>query len=410
MTSGYEPVDPGESNASASPERAHGEDPGVPRTGRLGPLPPRMNPVVTGQLPQQPQGIPQGMRPPGGQGPVGAPGAKGGPGPGHYPPTGGMPVVAPMPPLAPISFGSGGPGTAQRPAPGYPHTGSFPTVPGSYAGPQAPMPVSSPVPISGGANRPRRQRLAGVALGLAALLLVVCAVQTVLLMQLNGRIDRADHAAAKDRERTGSLLSGLETRTKQLEKKTGNTLDPAEVAAVATPSVFKVIAGNFTGTAFAFGKDTADGSTDLVTNFHVVKELYQGGSRDVALERDNKRFNAKITKVDPAKDLAILHCAEKFPHLHAAQTAATPGEPVLVVGAPLGLDSTITTGVVSALRNTADGPYVQFDAAINPGNSGGPVINAQKLVVGVATAKVVDAENVGLAIPVAVVCETLGIC
>jgi putative serine protease PepD len=85
-------------------------------------------------------------------------------------------------------------------------------------------------------------------------------------------------------------------------------------------------------------------------------------------------------------------------------------ESVVVVGSPLGLEQSVASGVISALRDTADEPMVQFDAAINPGNSGGPVINAQRQVVGIATAKAQNAEGIGLAIPIAVACRSLGSC
>lgn len=74
------------------------------------------------------------------------------------------------------------------------------------------------------------------------------------------------------------------------------------------------------------------------------------------------------------------------------------------------LGQTVTTGVISALRDNADGPVVQFDAPINPGNSGGPVIDARRQVVGIATAKAAAAEGIGLAIPITVACTTFGNC
>ena len=82
-----------------------------------------------------------------------------------------------------------------------------------------------------------------------------------------------------------------------------------------------------------------------------------------------------------------------------------------MVGAPLGLEDTVTTGVVSAYRpDDADGPTIQFDAPINPGNSGGPVVNAASEVVGLATAKARDAEGIGLAVPIKTACDTFKVC
>ncbi len=83
-----------------------------------------------------------------------------------------------------------------------------------------------------------------------------------------------------------------------------------------------------------------------------------------------------------------------------------------MVGAPLGLTDSVTTGVVSAVRKIedAESPMIQFSAPINPGNSGGPVINSAKQVVGIATAKAVDAEGIGLAVPITVACREFKIC
>lgn len=404
MTSGYDSADPGASGVPTSPESGHGDEPVAPRTERLGPLPPRMNLIPPGQA-----------MPPGGQYPPGAPGPTGTP--GRYPSTAAMPP-GPMPPgLLQTGQMPAVPGTAhmpQRPTSGYSATGAFPTVPTSRSGPPAPVlgPMStSGAPLPGRATGSGRSRFGPLAGALIVLLLLAVGVQGVLLIAFSGQLDRTRDEAATTKNRTDSRVVALEKRVKQLEQLSGNAFDPAGVATAITPSVFKVIAKGGTGTAFAFGKEPATGGTDLITNFHVVKDTYTGnGAKSVVLERDNKQFTATISRVDEAKDLALLHAAETFPRLIAAESAATPGEPVLVVGAPLGLESTVTTGVVSALRDTEDGPMVQFDAAINPGNSGGPVVNARKLVVGVASAKLMNAENVGLAIPVAVVCESFRTC
>ncbi|MBN1174249.1 MAG: trypsin-like peptidase domain-containing protein [Micromonosporaceae bacterium] len=391
MTSGYEPEDSAASGTPHQPDPARGEEPGASRTERLGPKPPRLNNPVTAGMPvipppgmpqpgQRPQGVAPGMPPPPGHGPFG--------------PTGGMPIVPPPgpPPMA----------VPARPSAGYPHTGGFPAVPPPYSGPPAAM-----APTSGSGGRAPKQHLAVLATILAVVLLFVSAGEAVLLLRLDDRLDDANTLAANTRASQEQQLADLESRTGDLERR---TIDPAKVAAEVTPSVFKVIAKTGTGTAFAFGEEPAGGGTDFVTNYHVVKDTYIGGGRDVSLERDNKRYTAKIIFTSEEKDLAVVHSVERFPRLSAARGAAEPGEPVVVIGAPLGAESTVTSGVVSALRNTSEGSFVQFDAAINPGNSGGPVVNAQKLVVGVATAKVMDAEGIGFAIPVSVVCETLGIC
>jgi S1-C subfamily serine protease len=292
------------------------------------------------------------------------------------------------------------------PPSGFPPTGSFPAAPTSpYATSGQPF-SGAPVP----AAPARRSRLGGVALIIAIVLAIVAATEGVFIYRLNGRIDDTNAAAQKAQDANNARLEGLEGRAKQLEKKPGENLDAQEVAKGVLPSVFRVSTPQALGTAFALGKAPAGGGTDLITNFHVVQEEWDSGGRDVSLERQSLKFSAKIVKVDEGKDLALLHSDEVFPRLTAGSTVPAVGTSVLAVGAPLGLEDSVTSGVISALRNTPDGERLQFDAPINPGNSGGPVVNAQKEVVGVATAKAAEAEGIGLAIPILIVCQAFGIC
>jgi S1-C subfamily serine protease len=245
---------------------------------------------------------------------------------------------------------------------------------------------------------------------LAVLLFLLAGVQSVLLYRLDNALDQANKKAAADRQTAAAKADTLDARIDELEKRAGNSLDAQAVAAEVTPSVFRVRAGDFSGTAFAIGKEADGGGTNLLTNFHVVQALYQGGGRQVALERTNARYPATIVRVDENNDLALLRTDQKFPRLAADSEGAKPGQPVIVIGAPLGLEDTVTTGVVSAVRDTPAGRMLQFDAPINPGNSGGPVISAQRKVVGIATLKARGAEGIALAIPIGIACQSFGIC
>jgi S1-C subfamily serine protease len=259
---------------------------------------------------------------------------------------------------------------------------------------------------------PARSRgvLAPIALVLSVLLLIVVVAQAVLLVDTRGRLDDSQRRAAAAQVAADERIKGLETRTKELERRSGNSLDAAAVAGDVVPSVFLVLTPQGQGSGFAFGPDTADGGTYLITNAHVVQEEWDRGVRQVALEQKNRRFTAKILKVETGVDLALLSVAEKFPRLLAAPEAAKPGQPVVVVGAPLGVEDVVTSGVISTIRPGQFGEALQFDAAINPGNSGGPLVNAQKQVVGVVNAKQIDADGFSLGIPVATVCKTFSLC
>jgi putative serine protease PepD len=209
-----------------------------------------------------------------------------------------------------------------------------------------------------------------------------------------------------------SLTAGLTAekgRTADLRKELVGVFDPEAVSAKVLPSVFRVRAGDFTGTAFSV--KSSGGTTSLLTNYHVVDEVYSAGGRKVTLERGTTSIDATIVKVSKGKDLALLQASKTITPISAATATVKPGQQVVVVGAPLGLDDTVTSGVISAYRpNDPDGTTIQFDAAINPGNSGGPVVNAGDQVVGLATAKAKDAEGIGLAIPIATACSTFSVC
>jgi putative serine protease PepD len=263
-------------------------------------------------------------------------------------------------------------------------------VPG-YADPE---PGPQPRPATAGS----RVRL--VVTGLVVALLLVATWQAY---RIEG-MDRDNHDLA-------TVLTAQKDRTDRLEKQLAGVFDPEAVSSSVLPSVFRVRAGDFTGTAFAVGTKAADGQSNLLTNYHVIESVFSGGGRKVSLERGQTRITATIVKVSKGRDLALLRADQKITGLATAGAQVKPGQQVVVVGAPLGLDDTVTTGVISAYRpDDVEGPTIQFDAPINPGNSGGPVVNANEQVVGLATAKAKDAEGIGLAIPIRTACQTFSVC
>ncbi len=268
-------------------------------------------------------------------------------------------------------------------------------------------------PLAGGPDPSRRRgRLPVVALVLAGVLAVVTGVQAYQIHRLDDRVAAADRRTAEAQGADARRLDGLEQRAGSLEKQAGAAFNPEAVASAVLPSVFRVRAGQFTGTAFAVGKVPAGGGTTLLTNFHVVESVFAAGERKVFLERTDQRFEATIIDTDKEKDLARLRTTATFGGLVAARTPVKSGQQIVVVGAPLGLQDSVTTGVVSAFRKDegGSGPVIQFDAPINPGNSGGPVINGSKEVVGIATAKARDAEGIGLAVPIKTACDRFKLC
>ncbi|WSZ87853.1 trypsin-like peptidase domain-containing protein [Micromonospora sp. NBC_00858] len=324
------------------------------------------------------------------------------------------PAVGPSVPGAPGQGLPGAPGPS-FPGGGYPPLGDPASAPpfataGYPGGPAQPgWPGAAPPP----AARPSRRRWPVLLATLTVVVLaLVAGLQAYQLDRLTDRLSDTDQRLAQAQDGDGTRLDDLEKRAEALEKQAGAAFNPEAVASAVLPSVFRVRAGQFTGSAFAVGKPATGGGTNLFTNFHVVEAVWDGGGRQVFLERTDQRFPATIVKVDKTNDVAQLRASGKFTGLVTASAAVKSGQQIVVVGAPLGLEDSVTTGVVSALRDAqgSSGPAIQFDAPINPGNSGGPVVNGSKQVVGIATAKARDAEGIGLAVPIKVACDGFKIC
>jgi serine protease Do len=146
-----------------------------------------------------------------------------------------------------------------------------------------------------------------------------------------------------------------------------------------------------------------DKSGLIVTNNHVVK----GADKITVILKDESQYDAKVVGLDPVTDIALIKIDPKK-DLPVAKLGSSDdlkvGEWVIAIGAPFGLEHTVTAGIVSAKgRVIGSGPYddfIQTDASINPGNSGGPLINMQGEVVGINTMIIAGGQGIGFAIPV----------
>ncbi|MCC6044090.1 MAG: trypsin-like peptidase domain-containing protein [Desulfurococcaceae archaeon] len=155
------------------------------------------------------------------------------------------------------------------------------------------------------------------------------------------------------------------------------------------------------GSGFIVGEGLA------VTNYHVVR----GAGVVEVVYGDGVRGGGRVLAHDPGRDLALLAVDRRDvkPIRLGDSDKLEPGELVLVVGSPLGLQGpSISLGVVSAIGRTLVDQesgviledLIQTDAAINPGNSGGPIVNASGEAVGVTTAIIARAQGIGFAIPI----------
>jgi len=151
----------------------------------------------------------------------------------------------------------------------------------------------------------------------------------------------------------------------------------------------------------------------LITDFHVIEgeteisvEVYR--QTDGQLQRDVYR-RVRIVAINKFHDLALLHIedknAPKFKYVSLGSSdALAVGDPVFAIGSPMGLERTVTQGIISTKTRELEGElYLQTTAQINPGNSGGPLFNMAGEVVGVTNMKILFGEGLGFAIPVELV-------
>ena len=184
----------------------------------------------------------------------------------------------------------------------------------------------------------------------------------------------------------------------------------AQIAEQTLPSVVTIVVegaqGSGSGSGFIIGEDGY-----ILTNNHVVSGASADGLEVVF--PDGERLSAKVVGTSPSYDLAVVKVKRTgLPTLPLGDSdQVRVGDLVVAIGAPLGLEGTVTSGIVSALdrpvkagQSSSDASYinaVQTDAAINPGNSGGPLLDAAGNVIGVNSAIATlafatEAGNIGL--------------
>jgi S1-C subfamily serine protease len=156
-----------------------------------------------------------------------------------------------------------------------------------------------------------------------------------------------------------------------------------------------------TGSGFIL---SADGK--IVTNAHVV----EGVERVKVTLKSGKVLEGKVVGVDRVTDVAVVQVnAQNLPTVTLGNSdKLVQGEWAIAIGNPLGLDNTVTVGIISATGRSSSQvgipdkrvSFIQTDAAINPGNSGGPLLNARGEVIGINTAIRANAQGLGFAIPI----------
>jgi len=162
---------------------------------------------------------------------------------------------------------------------------------------------------------------------------------------------------------------------------------------LAIESVVSIISDEGRGSGFLVDPAT------VITNHHVV-----GGSENVLVKLSNgSALSGTVERIAEGHDLALVRLDRELTDRRSLElssvSALRVGQEVYVIGSPMGvLESSVTRGIVSAIRPFEGATLVQTDAAINPGNSGGPLVDRSGRVVGVATMKVAEGESIGFAV------------
>ena len=189
------------------------------------------------------------------------------------------------------------------------------------------------------------------------------------------------------------------SRTVDVPGAFGNPLSERFFGSESFPPEQRVQRG--TGSGFIISGDGR-----ILTNAHVV----EGADEVTVVLKDGRRFEGSVVGADPVTDVAVVKiAATELPTVKLGNSDnLVPGQWAIAIGNPLGLNNTVTQGIISATGRSGSDigvqdkrlDFIQTDAAINPGNSGGPLLNAQGEVIGVNTAIIGGAQGLGFAIPI----------
>ncbi|WP_228563077.1 S1C family serine protease [Catenulispora rubra] len=294
--------------------------------------------------------------------------------------SGAMPAYTPITSVTPGYANPGGPG----------HLGG----PGSPGGPgYSAIPAFSPEPP----QRPRRKRRTGLALIVAG---------TIAASAVAGGIAGSitSHNNSSNTASSGTPLNNTAVNT-PVSNQTGTpSTTVGQVAKAALPTVVQVAVDSYQGKSVGSGVIlSSDGL--ILTNNHVISDAANGNGQITITFNNGKTTQATIVGYDSGSDLAVIK-AQNVSGLPAASLGNSDnvqiGDTVVAIGSPDGLQSTVTSGIVSALNRQvtvssgsssrfSGGSQVtysaiQTDASLNPGNSGGPLLNSQGQVIGINSA------------------------
>lgn len=297
------------------------------------------------------------------------------------------------PPVAPLVAPGGQ--APSRPDAGRDATARFAGVaaarPPAYAA--GPGPIGAPPRPDGRPPQPgrhERRRLLLVAMASAVLAGLVATLVSVAVV------------SSDDDESANAARAAVTTPDGAMDIR--SILESVEESVVTIETSVNAQGGVFEGAGTGVVL-SADGL--IMTNAHVIAQ-----SDGITVRTfDGAEYDATLVGSEPSNDLAVIRVEggdELVPAELGSSEALLVGEPVIAIGNALNLGGqpSVTTGIVSAVNRTIDGPdgrladLIQTDAAINPGNSGGPLVDSSGAVVGINTAIIEDSQNIGFSIAI----------
>jgi putative serine protease PepD len=262
-----------------------------------------------------------------------------------------------------------------------------------YPPPWSPFAANQPQPP----KPPKRKRRMGIALIVAGTIAASATAGGVA-----GTI--ASHHTSSAGATSATLVNGTSVTT-PVSNQTGTpTTTVGQVAKAALPTVVQVSVDSYQGKSVGSGVILSANGL-ILTNNHVISEAANGNGQITITFNDGRTAQASIVGADSGSDLAVIK-AQNVSGLRTASLGDSDkvqiGDTVVAIGSPDGLQSTVTSGIVSALNRQvtvssestsrySSGSQVtykaiQTDASLNPGNSGGPLLNAQGQVIGINSA------------------------
>lgn len=243
-------------------------------------------------------------------------------------------------------------------------------------------------------------------------------VRSAIIGALVGAIVAGFLVGAALWNRPDTVASTTTVNTVRTERQSGDivgkALDIRGILDKVGPSVVSIHTGSRQGEAAGSGV-VIDESGLILTNAHVI----DGASSITIGFNDGQSADATVVGAVPERDVALIRVSG-VDNLVAAELGASSdlqvGDDVVAIGNALNLGDTpsVTTGIVSALSRSLQSPtgallkdLIQTDAAINPGNSGGPLVNSRGQVVGINTAILQDAQNIGFALSIDSISQTI---